>query len=284
MLKKLTALFCAAVMSAALLSPFACADSTGKLTEKDGKIYYMDGDKFITGWQEIGGNRYFFKKTGEAVTKSTVIGGIRYKFSSDGICRGKYTGWSKSGDKKYYYSNGIKAKGWTKMNDSWHYFDDSDGSHAAGSANIYGKTYNFSSSGVWDGIADDDYRNFYRSVEKNLSKDDYGGLYFDKNVLVIMSRNDKSVKKLTEKLKDSCYTPFIVKHCKFSVNDLEKVRKHISQNMKKYGIAAISTDIMNNRIEVEIPKDNKKLSDYISSLDDSDIVYIKYGDGVIVED
>lgn len=284
MLKKLTALFCAAVMSAALLSPFACADSEGKLTEKDGKIYYTDGDKFITGWQEIDGNRYFFKKTGEAVTKSAVIGGIRYKFSSDGICKGKYTGWTKFGKNLFYYIDGIKQTGWSKLNDGWHYFDDSDGSHAAGYAHIYGKTYNFSSSGVWDGIADDDYQKFYRSIEKNLSKDDYGGLYFDKSVLVIMSKNDKSVKKLTEKLKNSCYTPFILKHCKFSVSELENVRKHISQNAKEYGVAAISTDVMNNRIEVEMPKDNKKLSDYISSLDDSDIVYIKYGDGVIVED
>ena len=264
MLKKLTALFCAAVMSAALLSPFACADSEGKLTEKDGKIYYTDGDKFITGWQEIDGNRYFFKKTGEAVTKSAVIGGIRYKFSSDGICKGKYTGWTKFGKNLFYYIDGIKQTGWSKLNDGWHYFDDSDGSHAAGYAHIYGKTYNFSSSGV--------------------SKVAYGALHLDKSVLVIMSKNDKSVKKLTEKLKNSCYTPFILKHCKFSVSELENVRKHISQNAKEYGVAAISTDVMNNRIEVEMPKDNKKLSDYISSLDDSDIVYIKYGDGVIVED
>lgn len=289
MLKKIFALICAVVVSTAAFSLFVYADnSNGKLIKKDGNLYCMDGDKYITGWQEVGGNLYFFKKTGEAATKSTTIGGIRYKFSSDGICKGKYTGWARSGDKKFYYSDGEKAKGWfwsptvNKPNE-WFYFDEKSGALATNTAIIDGNKYEFSSNGVWKGKNSIDSGSCYAKLTKKLSKNDYGGIYIHNGSLIVLSVNDKNVRKVTDKMRER-FAQIVVKECKFSVSELEKIEEHIWEKRKEYGIAAISIDVMNNRVEVEMPKDNDKFSEYINSLHDSDIVYIKYGNGAVVED
>lgn len=285
MIKKIFALVCAAVISTASFSVSAYAD---ELIRKDGNIYCMDGDEYITGWKEIDGERYFFKKTGEAVTKSTTIGGIRYKFSSDGICKGKYTGWARSGDKRYYYIDGEKAKGWfwspkvNKLNE-WFYFDEKSGALAVGATIIDGKEYEFSSNGVWEGKNTIDSGSCYAKLTKKLSQNDYGGIYINNSSLVVLSVNEKNVRKVTDKLKEK-FAQITLKECKFSASELEKVEKHIWAKRKEYGVVGISTDVKNNRIEVEMPKDNDKFSNYIKSLDDSSIVYVKYSDGVTVDD
>lgn len=288
MFKKIFALICAVAVSTTFFSLLAFANDNAKLIKKDGNIYCMDGDKYITGWKEIDENLYFFKKTGEAVTKSTVIGGVRYKFSSTGICKGKYTGWTKSGDKKFYYIDGVKAKGWfwtpeVNQPNEWFYFNEKNGELATSTVTIDGKEYKFSSDGVWQGKNSIDESVCYSTLTKKLSKKDYGGIYINNGALIVLSVNEKNVRKVTDELKEK-FAQIVIKQCKFSVSELEKVRAYISQNAKEYSIAAISTDVINNRIEVEMPKDNSKFNDYIKSLDDSDIVYIKYGDGVIVED
>jgi len=281
MFRKIFALICTVAVGASLLSISAFAN---ELIEKDGKTYYMsDNGKYITGWQTIDDNLYFFKKSGEAVTKSCVIGGIRYIFNSDGICNGKYTGWTKSAGKRYYYIDGVKQKGWLKSGEGWHYFDEADGTHYTGSVEIYGKTYTFSSSGVWDGRADYDNTKIYNTLNKKLSKDDYGGIYFDKNVVIVLSKNGENVTKYTNELKKE-YAPIVVKECKFSVNELEEVRTYILKNQKKFNISSSMTDVKNNRIEVVIKKDNSDFSNYLNSLDDSDIIYVSYGDVSIVDD
>lgn len=289
MFKKIFAFICVAAISMTYFSLFVYADNNNaKLIKKDGNIYCMDGDKYITGWKEIDENFYFFKETGEAVTKSTVIGGIRYKFSSTGICKGKYTGWTKSGDKKFYYFDGVKAKGWfwspeVNQPNEWFYFNEKSGELTTSTITIDGKEYEFSSNGIWKGKNSISSGVCYSTLTKKLSEKDYGGIYINKGALVVLSVNTKNVKKVTDELKEK-FAQIVVKQCKFSASELETVEKHIWVKRKEYGIAAISIDVMNNRIEVEMPKDNSKFIDYIKSLDDSDIVYIKYGDGVIVED
>ena len=62
MFKKIIAFACAVVISAASFSTLAFADG-GKLTQKDGSIYCVDGGKYLTGWQDINGERYYFRKT-----------------------------------------------------------------------------------------------------------------------------------------------------------------------------------------------------------------------------
>ncbi|MBQ8842421.1 MAG: hypothetical protein IJZ65_07320, partial [Ruminiclostridium sp.] len=44
---------------------------------------------------------------GTMITKSCKIGGVRYKFTSDGVCKGKYTGWTKSSKGRRYWKDGI---------------------------------------------------------------------------------------------------------------------------------------------------------------------------------
>lgn len=58
------------------------------------------------GWNELDGERYYIKSDGTFATKSATIDGIRYKFSSKGICLGKYSGWTKSGKGRRYWYNG----------------------------------------------------------------------------------------------------------------------------------------------------------------------------------
>ncbi len=85
-------------------------------------------EKCELGWNTINENRYYVKKNGTLAIKSTTINGIRYKFSSDGICRGKYTGWTKSENGSRYYKNGVLLKNkWLKTKSGKRYYADSNG-------------------------------------------------------------------------------------------------------------------------------------------------------------
>ncbi len=63
--------------------------------------------KYNIGWNEIDNKQYYIKSDGTMITKSCKIGGIRYKFTSDGVCKGKYTGWTKSSKGRRYWKDGI---------------------------------------------------------------------------------------------------------------------------------------------------------------------------------
>lgn len=277
-----------------------------ELTCKSEGIYYLDDSgKIQTGWQTINGNTYYFKNDGTAVTKSCVINGVRYKFSSDGICQGEYTGWTKSSIGKRYYKNGImitnqwlKTKsgkryyaaedgymttGWYKAEDGWCYFNEETGLMSTGDVDINGHTYSFSSKGIWDCTADYDNTKIYTTLKQKLSKADYGGIYFDDNVVIVMSKNNEKIVKITEELK-KLYAPIVVKECDFSINELEKVKADLENNMKKYGISTISTDVENNRIYIEMKERNSKLNTYLQTLDDNKIVYIDYTEVVMIDD
>lgn len=62
------------------------------------------------GWNEIDGARYYVKKDGTLAASSTIIGGIRYQFGKDGVCGGKYTGFTKSDKGKRYWKDGTLLK------------------------------------------------------------------------------------------------------------------------------------------------------------------------------
>lgn len=198
------------------LSVISYAD---ELTTKDGELYYLDNDGNVkTGWQTIDGNKYFFQKSGAAVTKSCVIDGIRYKSSSNGVCQGKYTGWRKSSNGRRYYKDGVMLKerwiktkscklyyvgddgymttGWYRADNGWCYFNEENGQMSTGDVEINGNIYTFSADGIWDGFADYDNTKIYNTLSEELSKDNYGGIYLDKNAVVVMSKNDSVVKNL----------------------------------------------------------------------------------------
>ena len=214
--------------------------------------------------------------------------GLRYRISDSGEEKGLYTGWAKSGDKRFYYSAGVKVKGWFWSSEvcqpnEWLYFNEKNGALASGTVTIDGKDYEFSKDGIWTGKNTMDPSACYSRLNKKLSKKDYGGIYAYNGAYVVLTVNEKNVRKVTDGLQEK-YAQIVIKPCKFSVNELEAVKNYIWEKRNEFGIAAISTDVMNNRIEVEMPEENSKFNDYIKSLDDSDIVYVKKGDGGVVDD
>lgn len=93
-----------------------------------GSLYYVQSDgSYYVGWKTVNGKKYFFGMDGAALTKNTIVGNVRYKFSGDGVCTGRYTGWLIMNGHKYYYKNGR---------------------YVTGVNQISGKTYTFSDSGV----------------------------------------------------------------------------------------------------------------------------------------
>ncbi|MDE6599039.1 MAG: hypothetical protein K2K34_03055, partial [Oscillospiraceae bacterium] len=226
--------------------------------------------------------KYYFRKNGEAITKSTVIGGVRYKFDKDGVCAGAYTGWTKSGGNRFYFLDGLKQTGWCKLSDGWHYFDEKSGAHTTGSLELYGKTYTFSESGVWD-ENDDGYYSAYSSLKKKLSGDDFAGVYTNDGVLVVMTVNREKVASAVEKMRET-YAPIIMQDCKFSANELEAVRSNLDENHSKYSINAWGTAIMSNQVSITTGRVTDELQAYIDSLDDPEIVSVDIGVIVPVSD
>ena len=68
------------------------------------------------GWHEIEGYKCYRDKNGKAVTKPTVIDGVLYAFTKNGVCKGTYTGWAKSAGNKVYYKDGLKVTKNTTIN------------------------------------------------------------------------------------------------------------------------------------------------------------------------
>lgn len=159
MIKKIFAVIISAVM------PFSCltiSASANTLEKENGKLCCLDdsGNR-LTGWQDIGGNRYYFKKDGFAVTKNTTIGGKRYKFASDGKYLGTFTGWSKSKGNKYYYKKGVLQTGWITVKGS-KYYAAKNGVIRTGWVAANGDIYYFGENGVWDGETYKFWNNVYK--------------------------------------------------------------------------------------------------------------------------
>lgn len=103
---------------------------------------------YAYGWQDIDGKRYYFRKTGAAVTSSAKINGVYYKFGSDGVCKGEYTGWSKKSGKYYYYKQGRMLKNcWLTIKGKKTYYLDENGIRAVGEVMIKGEVFTFGDNG-----------------------------------------------------------------------------------------------------------------------------------------
>ncbi len=81
------------------------------------------------GWNTVNlSTKYYVKKDGSLVTKSCKIGGIRYKFTADGICQGRYTGWTKSDKGRRYWKNGeLVTEKYIRTKSGKRYYADKDG-------------------------------------------------------------------------------------------------------------------------------------------------------------
>lgn len=122
-MKKLIAAAAAMVMSVSALSVTASAEW---YKSGDKRLYKDDSGKYVTGFENIDGNTYYFDKNGYLKT-----------------------GWvTFSNGKKYYFSekNGMRT-GWLKMTDGTAYYMGDDGVMTTGWQNIDGETYYFKTDG-----------------------------------------------------------------------------------------------------------------------------------------
>lgn len=260
-----------------------CGSFEKGLVNTGGKIYFVNDDGTLAaGWKTVSGKKYYFLKSGEAITKSTSINGVRYKFGNDGVCAGAYTGWTKSGGNRFYFIDGLRQTGWCKLSDGWHYFDEKSGAHTTGTVELYGKNYDFSDSGVWDGKADTDYSSAYVSLDKKLPKDAYGGAYVNDGVLVVMTKNREKVAPIVEKMRET-YAPIIMRDCKYSESDFEKIKAYLVDNMRKFELNSVGTEVMSNCVGITVEKVTDELQNYIDSLDDPDIISIEFGGPIIAD-
>lgn len=146
--KKTTAVLVSLVMT---VSGAAITANANSIEEKDGRIYCLDDSgKSLTGWQTIDVSEYYFKKDGSAVVKNALIGGVMYKFGSDGVCKGKFSGVVTRKGEKYYYKNGIMQTGWITRKGNTYYFG-SDGRMRTGILQNDVSEYDLGDDGVWDG-------------------------------------------------------------------------------------------------------------------------------------
>jgi len=110
----------------------------------DKAYYYLPNGKKAAGWRTIDGKSYYFKKTGNAGTKGSML-----------------TGWQKQRGNYYYFkkSGGVGVKGqlltgWQKEKGKTYYFKKAGASGTKGrmltGKNRSGRTiYNFDKSGAW---------------------------------------------------------------------------------------------------------------------------------------
>lgn len=83
----------------------------------------------VTGWQTIGGKKYYFSPKTAIMYEDGVrkVGSKVYFFNSDGSWASKKTGWVKYYSDSYYFVKGKAAMGWKTLNNKAYFFDRSNG-------------------------------------------------------------------------------------------------------------------------------------------------------------
>ena len=118
------------------------ADKDGVLyvNKWKGKKYYLSSGAMATGWQTIGGKRYYFKADGNRVSGWQTISGKQYYFKTGVL---QINAWVKSG-KKYYHvgADGAKQFGLIKVGNYYYFLSTkSDGRRLTGWITSGGKRY-----------------------------------------------------------------------------------------------------------------------------------------------
>lgn len=88
---------------------------------EDGKYYYYQNNKKVTGWVKSGNSWYYLTPgSGHMVTGWKEIGGKWYYFAPSGDMQ---TGWKYLGGEWYYLrKSGDMVTGWEKIDEKWYYF------------------------------------------------------------------------------------------------------------------------------------------------------------------
>ncbi len=108
---------------------------------------YFDGEAFVSGWQNINNELYFFDDSCMMVSECWMRDDIDWHWltKNGNALRSK---WLMFEDNWYYLNaDGYKSTGWTKISGYW-YFMDKEGVMQTGWQKIDGKWYYFSSSGA----------------------------------------------------------------------------------------------------------------------------------------
>ena len=74
------------------------------------KEAHFEAFDYTPGWNTIDGNTYYITSDGTIITKSVIIDDVRYKFTKDGVCHGKYSGFTRSKNGLRYYKDGVIIK------------------------------------------------------------------------------------------------------------------------------------------------------------------------------
>lgn len=108
--------------------------------------YYMDGDGVMqTGWVRDGGNWYYLKQDGQMASGWTRVSESWYFLKPNGVMA---TNWANVGGRWFYLgSDGRMVSGWTRLDKKWYYLGD-DGAMATGWKTISGNWYYLGKDGV----------------------------------------------------------------------------------------------------------------------------------------
>ena len=105
--------------------------------------YYLDWEP-VTGWQDIDGNRYYFRDDGALCTGWQAIESQVYYLGTDGCLA---TGWLDLDGARYYLgADGILHTGWQNIGDQRYYFAE-DGKMITGIMIEHGAAYLFNAQG-----------------------------------------------------------------------------------------------------------------------------------------
>ena len=91
--------------------------------------YFDENGNAVTGWKNIGGNKYYFTENFSMLYGGTYeIDGTIYKFDTSGAVIQTLTsskdGWVASGDEWFYFKDGERYTGWVQSSGLWYYTKD----------------------------------------------------------------------------------------------------------------------------------------------------------------
>lgn len=146
--KKMLAAALSAAMALSGVTVMSGGASADWSKTADGYVYRdVISGKSLTGWQTIGGGRYYFNKQGAALTGWKIIGRDTYFFNS--AEHGKMlTGWAAIGGKRYYFGDdGVMRTGWVTIDGDTYYFTEKGICLHGNAYLIDGAVYSFDESG-----------------------------------------------------------------------------------------------------------------------------------------
>ena len=130
-------------------TPAKTTTKNGLITE-GGQTYYYKNNKKQTGWQTVGGKKYYFSTKNGAMLKDVQkIGNTYYLLDkTTGALKSTYTGLYKTGSSTYYFKSGAIQTGWRDMKEGRRYFSVNSGKMLTGKQKIGNDEYYFNSNGI----------------------------------------------------------------------------------------------------------------------------------------